>query len=453
MNLKNRIFLYTAVVFVVITILLSITIYFTFSHITYDREIDQMEDEVTNILTGIAQADESFPVNDLLGVYVPSNGMLRILDEQGNQLSEITSGDYLSLRKVTIPFNSVRMSGRTEDSNTVIGYVQVPTIWQNGEVVYVQLFENLSAVQDNLRTLRFVLVLVVLVAIIPVMVSGRVLADFISRPIQSLIRTMQDIQTSSSFKHIEYQQKPGDELYTMTRTFNEMIDLLKDNYEKQEAFVSNASHELRTPITVIESYANLVKRRGLEKPELVMESIEAIHSEAVRMRDLTEQLLMLARRQKDWQLHVESFSLSETVKRASQNIEYSYGRTVKLTIDEDIPPIRSDQQKIKQLLYIFIDNARKYSEESIEIDIKMRATNYVINIKDYGIGIPEESIGKIFDRFYRVDEARSRDEGGSGLGLALASDLAEALDIKIDVQSQVGEGTTVTLTIPSSVSH
>ena len=82
MNLKNRIFLYTAVLFIVITVMLSITIYFTFSHITYDREIDQMEDEVTNILTGLAQADENFPVNDLLGVYVPSNGMLRILDEQ-----------------------------------------------------------------------------------------------------------------------------------------------------------------------------------------------------------------------------------------------------------------------------------------------------------------------------------------------------------------------------------
>lgn len=453
MNLKNRIFLYTAVLFIVITVMLSITIYFTFSHITYDREIDQMEDEVTNILTGLAQADENFPVNDLLGVYVPSNGMLRILDEQGNQFSEITAGVHLALRNVTVPFNPVRISGRTNDSNIEIGYVQVPTIWQDGEVVYVQLFEDLSAVQDNLRTLRFVLFLVVLVAIIPVVVSGRVLADFISRPIQSLISTMQDIQTSSSFKHIEYQQKSGDELYTMTRTFNEMIDLLKDNYEKQEAFVSNASHELRTPITVIESYANLIKRRGLEKPELVMESIEAIHSEAVRMRDLTEQLLMLARRQKDWQLHIESFSLAEVVQKVSQNIENSYGRKVNLTVDEEMPPIHSDQQKIKQLLYIFVDNARKYSEESIEINVKNRATNYVINIKDYGIGIPEESIVKVFDRFYRVDEARTRDEGGSGLGLALASDLAKALDIQIDVQSKVGKGTTVTLTIPSFDSH
>lgn len=265
---------------------------------------------------------------------------------------------------------------------------------------------------------------------------------------------MQDIQTSSSFKHIEYQQKSGDELYTMTRTFNEMIDLLKDNYEKQEAFVSNASHELRTPITVIESYANLIKRRGLEKPELVMESIEAIHSEAVRMRDLTEQLLMLARRQKDWQLHIESFSLAEVVQKVSQNIENSYGRKVNLTVDEEMPPIHSDQQKIKQLLYIFVDNARKYSEESIEINVKNRATNYVINIKDYGIGISRRiqslrcSIASIV--WMRL---RTRDEGGSGLGLALASDLAKALDIQIDVQSKVGKGTTVTLTIPSFDSH
>ena len=452
MKLKNKIFLYSSFLFIIIMILIALTIYFTFSYFTYEREMDRMEDELANMLSNLAQADENFPVSDLLGVYVPSNGMLRVMDEEGTKITEVTAGEELQLANIEQPFDAGSERGRLDDSGVEVGYVQAPAIWQDGEVVYVQLYENLSDVESNLNTLQFVLLLVVLVGLIPIVVSGRILSDLIVRPIQSLIETMKDIQTSSSFKHIEYNQQSKDELFTMTKTFNEMIDLLKDNYEKQEAFVSNASHELRTPITVIESYANLIKRRGLEKPELVMESIEAIHSEAVRMRDLTEQLLMLARRKKDWQLHVTTFSLTETTQQVAQNIQSSYGRDIQLSMDDSII-VQSDEQKIKQLLYIFLDNARKYSEEFIKVGVRSTPSGNEVKIQDRGIGIPKESLEKIFDRFYRVDQARNRDEGGSGLGLSLASDLAKALHIEIDVESQVGLGTTVTLTIPSSFSH
>src|SRR5690606_27645171 len=104
------------------------------------------------------------------------------------------------------------------------------------------------------------------------------------------------------FVRLELERQSRDELTAMGDTFNEMISLLERNYAKQEQFISNASHELKTPLTVIESYASLLKRRGQERPELFMESVDAIHSEAVRMKVMTEQLLLLANPNRQWKL-------------------------------------------------------------------------------------------------------------------------------------------------------
>src|SRR5690606_30257152 len=134
------------------------------------------------------------------------------------------------------------------------------------------------------------------------------------------------------------------------------------------------------------------------------------------------------------------------------NIERAYNRTVNFETDEEIE-IKTDEKKLHQLLYIFIDNARKYSEEHIDIKLFKQNKEAVIVIRDYGIGIPDDAVEHIFDRFYRVDEARTSDIGGTGLGLSLAKDIADAIDVHIEVQSKVNVGTTIILTINSLTSH
>ncbi|MFD2875173.1 histidine kinase dimerization/phospho-acceptor domain-containing protein [Paenibacillus rhizoplanae] len=127
---------------------------------------------------------------------------------------------------------------------------------------------------------------------------------------------MREIQRSGKFRRLPLEAHSKDELVEMGHTFNEMIGLLESNYVKQEKFVSDASHELRTPLTVIESYASLLKRRGRDHPELFDESVEAIHSEAVRMKEMTEQLLLLAKHPEQWDLELKVMDL-EALARSS----------------------------------------------------------------------------------------------------------------------------------------
>lgn len=306
--------------------------------------------------------------------------------------------------------------------------------------------ESIEATTQILRTLRIVLIAVTLLVSIPVIFSSRLLSNFITKPISSMIMTMFEIRKSGKYKQIDLPKQSKDELYQMGETFNEMIDQLKQNFEKQEQFVSNASHELKTPLTVIESYASLLKRRGLQQPELFQESIEAIHSEAIRMKELTQQLLLLARQEDQWNVEMKSVKLVQLGEESIRSFKAAFDRHIEMRIEEDVT-VEADQQKLKQLFYILMENAHKYSEAPITVIVRREEDKGIIEIKDEGVGIPAEEISKVFDRFYRVDKARTRKTGGFGLGLSLAKEIAEAINAHLSLESVEGYGTTAKISL------
>ncbi|MDV2582333.1 sensor histidine kinase [Alkalibacillus haloalkaliphilus] len=442
MKLRNKIFVYTTGLFILLLIAFAGAIYYLFADHTYERELDRLEVETSNMVTNLTDVDANIPVDDLLRAYVPSNGSIRVLDSDYNMMTSVTSGEQMTLFDVSMPEQRGRFVQLFQDDQT-LAIVQEPMIWQDGQVVYVQVIENLSHIDETLNNLQLVLLFVVLIGVVPVVVSGKLLADLILGPIQSLIQTMNDIKESQTFKQIPLKRQSKDELYTMTETFNDMIALLQEHYEKQEQFVSNASHELRTPITVIESYANLVKRRGLERPEVIEEAIEAIASESTRMKDLTEQLLLLAKRDQDWQIRSDEVDLKDLLPTVSEHLSQGYHREIKVDANKSFK-VETDEQKLTQLLYILLDNALKYSEAPVEL-VLSGEQKPVITIQDYGVGIPADHQSRVFERFYRVDEARNRQTGGSGLGLTLAKEITDALNIDLRLTSVEGQGATIKL--------
>ena len=442
MKLRNRINLYTAVLFVVLLIVMNLFIYYLFSKLMVNSELDQAKAEAEQIANGINEATGLVPPDDLLRAYVPINGMIRITLEDVKGPSPVTAPTEKELMNMKEQYFAEERSERIQYNKRDYTFESLPIIWVDGQVANLQITKSLQSVTDNLKILRIVLIMVTLIAMIPVIISSRLLSQLITTPITSLINTMSDIQKSGQFKRIQMESPSKDELAEMGDTFNHMIDILESNSEKQEQFVSNASHELKTPLTVIESYASLLKRRGKSDPQIFGEAVEAIHSEAIAMREMTEQLLLLAKPNEKWNIQLQTVQLAEEVKQSIQIFQKGFSREIHLEITDEVT-IETDKGRLKQLIYIFLDNARKYSEDTIDVTVGKKDDQAVIKIADRGIGIPKEDLPKVFDRFYRVDKARSRKLGGTGLGLSLAQELAESLGARIMIESLEGVGTTV----------
>ncbi|MDF2858745.1 MAG: histidine kinase, partial [Neobacillus sp.] len=388
----------------------------------------------------------TIPDDALLRAHVPINGMIRIVTADNNGLPPVTSVSELHLSKQEASFYSQEVTKLIKFQNRLYTFGSMPIILQDGRVANLQVTKSMQTASDNLSTLRLVLVMVTLLALIPVLISSRILSNLITLPVISMINTMTEIRQSGRFKRLKLQRKSKDELYQMGETFNHMIDLLEINYDKQQQFVSNASHELKTPLTIIESYASLLKRRGMEEPKIFEESIEAIHSEAIRMKEMTEQLLLLARNQEHWNIEENHVFLFDLLKQTVNAFQGAYHREIEFIEENDAPiTVRTDEKKLKQLMFIFLDNARKYSENTITVVTGIEQNEVFIKIIDRGIGIEKEEIPMVFDRFYRVDKARTRKSGGSGLGLAIAKEMADAIGVRVALESTIGIGTTATL--------
>ncbi|USK64109.1 sensor histidine kinase [Peribacillus frigoritolerans] len=444
MRLRKKINLYTAVLFIFLLLLMNVSIYFVFSNLMMVNEMNRAKAETGKIAFDVSENVNNISPNDLLRAYLPIDGMIGIVIEGQRKGTAVTSNSEKQLSNRNSSFYPGEKSEIITYQQKKYVFVSNPIVWGDGSVVNLQITKSMSATEEMLAVLRIVLIAVTIIAMIPVLISSTILSNFIARPIRSMIDTMKEIQTSGQFKRLSLEEKSKDELVEMGKTFNHMIDLLQANFEKQEQFVSNASHELKTPLTVIESYASLLKRKGLERPDLFDESIEAIHSEAIRMREMTEQMLLLAKHQEKWNIEKENVNLTDIMTELAKVYKNAYNRTVEIYSGDAIEAV-TDVQKLKQLLFIFLDNARKYSDELISIYIGQTSNEAYIRIEDRGDGIPKAELPKVFDRFYRVDKARNRKQGGSGLGLSVAKEIADAIDVRIEMDSLEGRGTIVTL--------
>jgi heavy metal sensor kinase len=271
-------------------------------------------------------------------------------------------------------------------------------------------------------------------------------------PVDALVRTARDISGTNLNRRLQT-LKTGDELQRLTDTLNEMLDRIESAFQKITQFTADASHELRTPVSLIRTEAELALRRSRTESEYE-ESLRQILHEAERTTLLIEQLLELARADSGrGSLIMQPVDLPAVVRSvingwqqvaAVRNLQFSTD-IGKLDVS-----VMGDATLLRRLADILLDNAFKYtpSPGSVRLALEVRAETAVITVQDSGAGIAQEDQEKIFERFYRVDTARSRAQGGVGLGLAIAEWIVLQHRGAISVESRPGEGATFRAELP-----
>ena len=233
---------------------------------------------------------------------------------------------------------------------------------------------------------------------------------------------------------------------------NKLLDRMRDSYRQQARFVSDASHELRTPISVIQGYANMLDRWGKSDESVLDESITAIKSESENMKNLVEQLLFLARGiNGKTQLTIEEFSLSNMINEVIEESKMIDDKHVYTYINLEEVNVYGDVGLLKQTARILVENAAKYTETGENIVLKTGRNSKgepYFSVQDNGIGIDTEDIPHIFERFFRADTARVRKNGGTGLGLSIAKWIIDNHNGYFSVVSRKEIGTRITVYLP-----
>ena len=233
-----------------------------------------------------------------------------------------------------------------------------------------------------------------------------------------------------------------------------MMDRIEETFEMQNRFVGDASHELKTPIAVIKGYADMLDRWGKDDREVLEEAITAIKKESDHMKILIDRLLFLAKKDSGlMETNDEELELNILINEVIHSYDIINPNNILKKIEGNCRNIiiKADRDMIKQLLRIFIDNSVKYTDNEhgiVKISANVKKDYAEILIEDNGIGIPKKDIEKVFERFYRVDKGRSRELGGSGLGLSIAAIIINHYNGKVNLESDVGMGTKAYIKIP-----
>ena len=236
-----------------------------------------------------------------------------------------------------------------------------------------------------------------------------------------------------------------EEFSTVFKAYEEMLKRLDKQVQLQVEFVQNASHELRTPISVISGYNKLIDRWGMEDREVLKEALKAIKDETQNINSLIEKLLFLAKKD-HLKLEKNTFCIKEMVDDINYEMSILYPNAKLSSNGDKNIKFTSDADLFKQLLRNLIKNGIVYSSEGkVSTDYYLEDSNLVLKIQDDGIGMEPEKIEKIFEKFYRVDKSRSREFGGHGLGLAIVKNILEVLGGEIQIESAPDKGTSIFL--------
>ena len=406
---------------------------------TYDQFYTQAESTVT-----------TFSEQDKLEQqFLDANGRILL------STSGLSGGGLASTEDATQALATQKTSvftGRDPLSDERVMSVTAPLLSSRGDLVGgVRFITSLRVVERQIWIIIGVSLLACLVFLIFVVASNSYFIRSIVDPVLKINNIAKEI--AAGRYGVRLQKTYDDEIGELCDTINYMSDEINRAERMKNDFISSVSHELRTPLTAIGGWSETLLAGGGEDPEEVMQGLTIIQKEAGRLTRMVEELLDFARIESGrMKLEVENFDLSIELYEAVYMYENLLRKSgIRLNYDEDVEAnyfVNGDRHRMKQVFLNILDNAAKYGGDGKRIDIRLvrDGGNLVATVRDYGQGIPEAELPFVKEKFYKG----SSKQRGSGIGLAVTEEIVALHGGTLDIASAVGEGTTVTVTLPSA---
>ncbi len=335
--------------------------------------------------------------------------------------------------------------------STWVSYCTAGIVQQADVIGVLLLASPVQTMMENLYELRDQMVILFLVVAGFAIAFSLIFSQIITKPITALTKGIQTMARGDFSTRVKV--RGSGEMRRLARTFNSMSEKIESLDQARNQFVSNASHELKTPLATMKILIESLIYQPEMETGLRTEFLSDINREIDRLSSIVTDLLTLVRMDvKDVKLSRENMSLAELVKDTEHLLKpmaEKRHQTLVLSLQDECD-MYADRTKLQQVVYNLMENAFKYTQEGGQITVTLQKSgrDAVLKVKDNGPGIAAEHLPHIFDRFYRVDKARSREAGGTGLGLAIVHQLVMLHGGEIHVESEVGKGTTFTVELP-----
>ena len=324
-----------------------------------------------------------------------------------------------------------------------------------GVSLVVAVGESLETYDETVRRVRDLLIVVVLAAAGLVIAGSFALAASALEPIGRLSAAMREIRSDRLSRRLGWADR-RDELGTLAQNFDAMLDRLEDGFARERQFISDASHELKTPLTVINANAQMLERWASRDPDVREESVRAIRDESAGLAGMVNGMLLLAKAESGDGIPREPVAVDNVLAEAvaatrARADEKGLALTLEIAADQRGACVLGEAGLLRQLFTNLIDNAIKFTERG-QVDVSLEGspdgTKLIVTIADTGIGIDEHALERVFDRFYRTDASRNRTVPGTGLGLAIVRSIARAHEGTVDALRRPRGGTAFSVTLP-----
>jgi signal transduction histidine kinase len=388
---------------------------------------------------------------------------IRILDNQGVVLVDSRQeeqGANLSGHPLVAQALAGQQASQVEEAGREsVMSVALPALVNGERVGVVYLSQPLRDVTAVLYDLRRQWLFATAVAVLLSGGAGLLLSRAIARPLAALTRAAGAVAEGKF--DLELPARSHDELGRLSRAFNDMTARLRAARQMQVGFVANVSHELRTPLTTVKGMLETLRDGAVDDLEVRDRFLETVENETDRLIRLVNDLLILSRADSEaLNLRRQPLDLALLAGGVVERLATQTNGDRKLLLHAEVaPPAWADPDRVEQVLLNLLDNALKYSRPGGAVTVRITATQkndaqgdgmVVVQVRDEGSGIPAAELPRIGERFYRADRARSRAEGGSGLGVAIARALVEAHGGRLWLESREGQGTVATFTLPTA---